>query len=197
MPIPEHYGYIFNGWVADLKKSDNIPIDYQEVQYIQGNGKQYINTGYYPKANTKVELKVSLDDIGKNDNISLAILGARTEYDNADNFGILGFQHGIRFDRGKGLDTDQSLKTGISSDIKEYTLVCDKGKNYINGKLVSVIDKQYSSTNYPIYLSGINQSNEYLQWSSTPLSIYYMRIWEDDTLIRDYIYLAIILKITQ
>ena len=95
------------------------------------------------------------------------------------------------------MDTDQSLKTGISSDIKEYTLVCDKGKNYINGKLVSVIDKQYSSTNYPIYLFGINQSNEYLQWSSTPLSIYYMRIWEDYTLIRDYIYLAIILKITQ
>ena len=34
-----------------------LPAEYQQVEYLQGNGSAYINTGYYPNTNTEIELR--------------------------------------------------------------------------------------------------------------------------------------------
>lgn len=44
----------------DVKYNSNFfPEGYKEVEYIESTGTQYIDTGYIPKANTKLELTVS------------------------------------------------------------------------------------------------------------------------------------------
>ena len=39
--------------------SNFFPVGYKEVEYIESTGTQYIDTGYIPKTNTKLELTLS------------------------------------------------------------------------------------------------------------------------------------------
>ena len=47
------YDIVFNG--------DYFPVGYKEVEYIESTGTQYIDTGYIPKTNTKLELTLSFN----------------------------------------------------------------------------------------------------------------------------------------
>ena len=43
LPVPTKSGYVFLGW--SKSSTDNVPAEYQEVEYIQSSGTQYIDTG--------------------------------------------------------------------------------------------------------------------------------------------------------
>lgn len=47
-------------------KKSRLPIGYQEVEYLESSGQQYINTNFIPSNNTTVNLKVSISDYTQN-----------------------------------------------------------------------------------------------------------------------------------
>ena len=49
LPIPTKTGYYFAGWSNGI-----LPYEYQQIEYITGDGSHYIDTGYYAKPNTYV-----------------------------------------------------------------------------------------------------------------------------------------------
>ena len=60
-----------------------LPEDYQEVEYIESTGTQYINTGYIHKSNTKI--RMSCNVLNSSPNAFSAIFGARRANYNYNN----------------------------------------------------------------------------------------------------------------
>ena len=60
LPIPTRDGYRFLGCYKN-----NFPSEYQEVEYIEGIGTQYIDTKVYPKSTTKVIFDFAIIVTGK------------------------------------------------------------------------------------------------------------------------------------
>ena len=69
LPIPTREGYIFKGWSA-------LPSEYQEVEYIESTGPQYIDTGYMINENFKYKIKVAITDTRTDTEIWPMLMGA-------------------------------------------------------------------------------------------------------------------------
>lgn len=57
-----------------LKGSSRVPVGYTEVEWIQSSGTQYIDTGFKPNQNTKIEADIKVT------NTSCHVFGARNSY---------------------------------------------------------------------------------------------------------------------
>lgn len=62
--IPEGNVYRILSGSTVLWKKTRLPDEYQEVEYIEGTGTQYIDTGYYPNQNTKFEIRYLILEAG-------------------------------------------------------------------------------------------------------------------------------------
>ena len=56
LPFPTKTGYGFLGWSL-------VPSEYEQIEYIEGNGEQYIDTGYKPNTRTGVDVKYEFTNI--------------------------------------------------------------------------------------------------------------------------------------
>lgn len=71
LPTPTRNGYNFKGWYTSP-----FPGEYQEVQYIESTGTQYIDTGYSINQNVKYKIKVAITDTRTSANVWPTIIGA-------------------------------------------------------------------------------------------------------------------------
>ena len=69
-------GYVRVKIERETKPSSRLPDGYTEVQYIQSSGTQYVDTGFQPNNNTKIEVDVKLT------NTKCHVFGARTSWKN-------------------------------------------------------------------------------------------------------------------
>lgn len=69
-------GYVRVKIERKTKPSSRLPDGYTEVQYIQSSGTQYVDTGFQPNNNTKIEVDVKLT------NTKCHVFGARTSWKN-------------------------------------------------------------------------------------------------------------------
>ena len=67
--------------------SNFFPVGYKEVEYIESTGTQYIDTGYIPKTNTKLELTLSFSGTFSPSNGNTAIFFSAAG-EQADWFGM-------------------------------------------------------------------------------------------------------------
>lgn len=54
--LPYSYEHIYNSLVPQYINKSNIPEEYQEVEYIESTGTQYINIGYAPKFDDSIKI---------------------------------------------------------------------------------------------------------------------------------------------
>ena len=54
--LPYSYEHIYNSLVPQYINKSNIPEEYQEVEYIESTGTQYINIGYAPKFDDNIKI---------------------------------------------------------------------------------------------------------------------------------------------
>ena len=161
-----------------------LPEGYQEVEYIQNDGTeniQYIDTGIVTSENNSYETKVQLVHTNTT---SQTVWGGR----NSD---INGSMQGNQLSFVKSSSTYQfvSGNSSVSSqswDNKLHLIYANKNKLYIDNEEI------YTASTEPI----ISQNNVYLFATNTTgtvgfgggsLKMYYFKIWNNDTLVRDYI----------
>ena len=152
------------------KKPSLLPSGYTELAYIQSSGTQYIDSGLKPNQNMRVVVKLSTSETG-----SYTMFGADLSWTD-DGFALgVGFTH-----YGKETGTISGLNNGSPHEV-------DFNKNIISvdGSTVLTMGASTFSIPYNLVLFANNRAGG-IQEKAT-MALYYCRIFDGDTLLRDYI----------
>lgn len=150
--------------------SSRLPEGYAEVQYIQSSGTQYVDTGFKPNQDSRVLIKLSTSETG-----SHTVFGADIDW--VDN----GFALGVGFTHyGKETGTISGLNNGSPPEV-------DFNKNIISmdGSTVLAMGASTFSAPHNLALFANNRAGGIQE--KTTMALYYCRIYDGNTIIRDYI----------
>ena len=162
------------------KVEPHVPNEYQEVEYLESTGTQYIDTGYFPNNNTKVDIKFMALD---NPEGAIPLFGART---NADKKSLTVFYRTStigRIDYGNYSGSNPTIKFNKDT---VHTFVKDKEKNYLDGKYINSNNYTEFSCDYTMYINNVNTSDSSFSklFSSR---LYYTKIYDDGSLARNFV----------
>lgn len=150
--------------------SSRLPEGYAEVQYIQSTGTQYVDTGFKPNQDSRVLIKLSTSETG-----SHTVFGADIDWvDNGFAFGV-GFTH-----YGKETGTISGLNNGSPHEV-------DFNKNIISMDGSTVLTMGASTFSVPHNLALFANNRAGGIQEKTTMALYYCRIYDGNTIIRDYI----------
>ncbi len=160
--------------------SKKLPDGYIKVDYIESNGTQYIDTGYLPNNNTKVDIKF----MGLNNTANVTpLFGGRTsaETETYTTFYKVGSKGRVDYGR-----YSPSAPTIGFIEGRIHTFVKDKEKNYLDGEYVNSNAPIEFACIYPLYINSINTAGTP---SATGLKgkLYYTKIYDDNNLVRDLV----------
>lgn len=153
-----------------------VPVEYQEVEYLESTGTQFINTGYITKTNTRVELIADIT------------------YGSTGSTGHPNNQGRILFDfRNIGTGSSQLYLAANSSQVFN-NIPAGKHKYFIDAKNFklgydnTVVTKPQVSLvmcGVPMALGAWLENNRYYYY--TEGKIYRFSAYEDDILVRDFV----------
>ena len=154
-----------------------LPKEYTEVDYIEGTGTQYIDTGIYGSLDIEIKIQAT------NNNYSGQLLGDITTSNQAIscNFGVNNV--GSRFgDKA----ANASLNTFITYNVP-FILKENKNGIYINDiqRIAFNTETDFTTTNTLLLFN--RNSNSGATTASWKGRLYYCQIYDGDTLIRDFI----------
>lgn len=159
--------------------SNRLPSGYEEIEYIESTGTQYVDTGFTPTSNSRI---VADTQFVSTPTANYALFGSRNADDNefwvywryADNCFV------IRY------GTDGSGVYLASTVTPTNRNVIDMNKNVLTVADVSATNsKATADALYPAYLFAVNAAGTASYISS--LKMYACQIYDNDTLVRDYI----------
>lgn len=161
-----------------LGRSSQLPQDYQEVEYIESSGTQYIDTAVIPNNNTGFKIKLSLPELTKD----TFRFGCRQ--DTGDTRFILGSQNGgVYFGFGKVI-----AKTW---DNVQVDIPFEANLNYLNSRVANVnnlddinISDISIEFTYSLIMFGRKSIDNI---SSSSQKIYSCKITNENNIIRDFI----------
>ena len=158
-----------------------LPQGYQEVEYIESSGTQYIDTGFVPNNNTEIMLVFSNND-ATTGNYN-CIFGTRTNASN-DNTFALWIDPNRRF--GAFYGTGQSITlfpTSINATAK-HTAVMKGRVAEIDGISITC-SATSSSPTYSFYIGACNTAGTADYFSK--ILIYETKIYDNEILVRDFV----------
>lgn len=153
-----------------------LPSGYTQLEYIQSNGTQFIDTGFKPNQNTRVVMDLQ----GTNTNTSGVYM----------HYGVPSFMAGKASSSSWNYyvyystqEVAYSTRTA-SNFIARHTI--DQNKNVITtGSDTKTLTTATFSSSYNMYLFGVN-NNGSLSYAS-PIRVFSCKIYDNGTLIRDYV----------
>ena len=154
----------------ETKHASRLPEGYAEVQYIQSSGTQYVDTGFKPNQDTRVLVKLSTSETG-----SHTVFGADFSWTD-DGFALgVGFTH-----YGKETGTISGLNNESPHEV-------DFNKNiiFMDGSTVLTMGASTFSVPHNLALFANNRAGGIQE--KTTMALYYCRIYDGNTIIRDYI----------
>ena len=154
-----------------------LPKEYQEVEYIQSSGTQYIDTGFVSNQDTRL---VADFQITATPTSTLGIFGTRkTAGSTKGAFAIWNVSKAVRFDY-----NETPTSTGIAT--AGYHVV-DINKNIANidGTSFTATYASFNST-YPIFLFAVNNGGT-ADSRMVSASWYSCQIYDNGTLVRDFV----------
>ena len=158
-----------------------LPYD-AEIAYLKGTGTQYINSGIIGGGRTTYEVHVNLSST------SCGIIGARQDSNTRtawvlaeNNLAQAGYANAYLNLQGWYFDSLITIKTYIGS----LYYNCDIEKEGSHNS--THFDLRTFTCNQPIYIMGINNNGSLLSPYVFKGNMYYCKIWDNDTLVRDFI----------
>ena len=176
------YGYAVNITPrnAERPQTSRLPDGYTELEYIQSNGTQYIDTGFKPNQDTRVICTV---ENFPNTKYSQAIFGARTSTTSSDSFVFLSAEDikSYRSDYGSNRGT-----VGSGFNVPDR-LVVDKNKNITTlNDQKETVNPTATFTSKNLFLLACN-TNGGASLKSTGVRLLSCKIYNNGTLIRDLV----------
>ena len=146
-------------------------------EYLQGDENSYIDTGIKPNQNTKFEIKVSKTDAGSGRPAFLEAWGG-SEY-----FGINANASQLYWCWNNSYPV---INNGYAT-VGEHIFTNDKGTLYDNGVGINTIDYAEFSMEYSLFMFANNSSGNATNIANGSNRIYYCKIWDGNTLVRDFV----------
>jgi len=174
--IPTRYGAVDTNQVYE-----NLPEEYKQVEYIESNASQYINTGYYPNAATRFIGKMTLSST--NLNRSECLYGVVNGSNQSTSWELVYNPATKILENRIGTDTSHSLKLTNGTTVA-----------FESGMLRSVINqntKKVSSnalggvSAYSAFIFAENSNGSVL--NQTASRLYFFKILEGDDLVRNFV----------
>lgn len=162
-----------------LLRRDRLPPEYQEVEYIESTGTQYIDTGLYAPDGFTAKMGINLLSIGTESCLIGMWQGDHRRYFGKISRWYLG---------APGLYSAESIKANEYLEIEVSTTNDEYLK--VNGKSQSLTavsaDKEYVNGNIPVFLLSVNVSKE--PRAPAVARLYYCKIWDvNNKLVRDFV----------
>lgn len=163
-----------------LKGKIDFDKEYQEVEYIESTGPAYIDTGFVPNTNTKIDIEFETIQKGTNG----VIFGGETTY-NSSCFHL--YNTSGNFDIGFG-----SKNTGFATTVPynlntKYKFIMDKNGFDVNGT-TGTFPEPTISTTISIFLFAVHRGNSSnVIDSNAQKRIYYCKLYDNGTLVRNMI----------
>lgn len=149
----------------------SLPSGYKRLEYIQSSGTQYIDTGFKPNQNTKIELDV-LSAEGTSSNIPY-LFGAQDSNNYFVATWVLGYGSGM-------------VTTGINLYDGEFHVVkVENGALYKDGTVIAQGTASAFSISVPIFLFAVNSSRQSTGYGACKLRS--CKIYDNGVLVRDFI----------
>ena len=166
-----------------LSTGNDIPDAYQQVQYLQSSGTQYIDTKVVPTINTRVDYKLELTQIMTG---SQPLLGARTGNANPSRFLPFAFTSASNQGRTVLGNTNPTFTIAINT-IYTGSFRPSDNVSIINGTSYSLANHSYtvSDDTNTFYLFATSGYSGVLYNSIGRL--YYVQLYNSGTLVRNFI----------
>lgn len=187
---PGKSGVVFKSWYWNDKPFDfDWPIagditltaeyePFEEVDYIQSTGSQYIDTLFVPNQNTKIEMEIAFLNNTGNQNLWCA------RSTSSDTFTCFNLAGKYRSDYCNAQYLVNSPTVVLRTKTK---IVQDKNKFYINNGLMHTFD---TATFQPIYtmtlFASYSDGNHANLGNYANVKIYSCKIYDNEHLVRDY-----------
>lgn len=152
-----------------------LPSGYKELEYIQSSKTQYIDTGFKPNNNTRVVMD---SEFLATPSGNTSLFGARTAA-NSKNYAMLFIQSSFRSDYNDVYSQTWAVAATtrrIYDKNKETTTIDGTAKSYNNSSF---------QADYTILLFALNAAGT-VKWFAS-MRLYACQIYDNGTLIRDYI----------
>lgn len=166
-----------------------LPTEYTQVEYIESTGTQYIDTGIKLDVNYGFDIKLYTTNDIVQTNVYGCIFGGR------DSSGLNEYQ--LTTFRTIALKGTGTLRWGGNSSGKhlpvnfEYNTIeqCSLRNKVFTGPdgTQSSITVDSNASNYNCYLFGLNNGSSGFAQSGAGCRIYYLKLYNGDTLVRDFI----------
>lgn len=151
-----------------------LPAGYTQIEYLQSSGTQYIDTGFKPNQNTRVDAEVETTDAG----IPYFFWGARTSSETV-NFCLLRVGSGVRADYGESKLKVTSTPSAGKVSVSQNKNVCTYGSAAVTNTASTF------ASQYPLYLFAANTGGTAGYFGRHKL--YNCKIYNGGTLIRNFV----------
>lgn len=154
-----------------------LPSGYTQVEYIQSDGTQYIDTGFKPNQDTRVigDMQFMTNTSDKES----ALFGYRVAV-NSQQYNFYQYNGTMR--------SPYNNSVGYTTNLSTDKISIDKNKNVtsVNGVVISNVSYASFQCSGNMYLFGLNLNGS-LSATQGGRRIYTCKIYDNDTLIRDFI----------
>lgn len=169
-------------YVMKAKNISQKPLlsdEYQQVEYIESTGTQYIDTGFIPNSNTSIEMKASNTSTT---NACLYCARGTSGYQDSTYTAFLINGTSLR------VDYYNTAYDNLITAVRDTQYIYKQYKNlvYIDGKLVKTLPEANFSSKYNMYLLASHRGEAELT-NIGKVKLNYCKIWDGDTLVRDFI----------
>lgn len=173
------------GYVT-LTSEASLPKGYTQVDYIESTGTQYLDTRLILMQDNSIEMKISSNQVASN----RMLFGSRSSA-NSNNIAMVQAQNGLVLDFNNSSYSTYRL-TYNNSINTQYILYVSKDKRIVYDSNKNVLAQNTTLCNNTIttpqtatlFYINPKPSNT---WYNASAKIYYCKIWNNDTLVRDLI----------
>lgn len=161
-------------------KVGELPIGYKRLEYVESDGTNHIDTGVIGKSGLSCEGRISFVVV-PNDS---TFIGSRKDNGNTRIYLLHYFQKPT-------YGYCQFFKYGTAAKantIYDFATILKVGEQRFtwNGEVIGTSNlTDELNTGYTMYIFALNQANA--QKYPTKGKLYYLKIWDNDVLVRDYI----------
>ena len=173
--------------VRAIAQRPKLPYD-EEVDYVESSGTQYIDTGIAYSPGMRSELDIKFGTSG-----NMLFFGARTAANTTKCYNAVWLYSSaaIRFDYCNSGAAPQTQNITPNNSVPASTrisLAFDGATlTYPGGTLTATLSAQSFSTDFPLYLFGVNTAGTASLTAGATITLYGCKIYSGGVLVRDYI----------